>query len=320
MDGLLLPILVAATVAALAWGVVALVTGAGGGQRRNLKKRLSVEGRDEVSAITGRSIVVELKVSGVPPFLARRPFVQALNRRLLQAHPDRSLGRFLLKAVVYAAVIGGVSLLLTASFLFGSVGTAAGGYLPFLMLNLKAAKRQRLIALQIPEALDFLTRILRAGHSLSTGLQMMGDELPQPLGGEFRKTYEQHSLGVGLEDALREAAARIECSDFAFFVTAVLIQRQTGGDLSEVLKNISSMIRGRVRLAQHVKSKTAEGRLSGYVLVAFPIFMFLVSYYMNPGYAGMLLHDPTGRILLGVAVGLQGLGLVAIRKITTVTV
>jgi tight adherence protein B len=320
MDGLLLPIIVAATVAMLAWGIVALIAGAGGGQRRKLKKRLSVEGRDEFASVTGRPIVVELKVRGLPQFLTRKPFIQALNRRLLQAHPDRSLGRFLAKAPIYAAVLGGLLLLVTASFPIGFAGAAAGGYLPFLMLNMKAAKRQRLIALQIPEALDFLTRILRAGHSLSTGLQMMGEELPQPIAGEFRKAYEQHSLGVGLEEALRETAARIESSDFAFFVTAVLIQRQTGGDLSEVLKNISSMIRGRVRLAQHVKAKTAEGRFTGYILVAFPMIMFALSYYMNPHYAGTLLHDSTGRILLGVAVGLQVLGLVAIKKITTVRV
>ena len=113
---------------------------------------------------------------------------------------------------------------------------------------------------------------------------------------------------------------RIESSDFAFFVTAVLIQRQTGGDLSEVLRNISGMIRGRVRLGQHVKAKTAEGRFTGYVLVAFPAVMFLLSYYMNPGYAGLLVSDPTGRMLLGTAVGLQVMGLLAIRKITTVKV
>ncbi len=188
------------------------------------------------------------------------------------------------------------------------------------MLSSKRAKRQRVLAEQVPEALDFLARILQAGHSLSTGLQMMGEELPQPLASEFRKCYDQHSLGLSLEDALKETAARVESGDVAFFVTAVLIQRQTGGDLSEVLRNISGMIRGRVRLSQHVKAKTAEGRFTGYVLVAFPAIMFLLSYYLNPTYAGVLLHDPGGRILLGVAVGLQLLGLFAIKKITTVKV
>jgi tight adherence protein B len=324
MDGILIPILVAATVATFAWGVVAVVAGAGGGQRRKLKKRLSLDGRDELNSGpangAARSILVRLEVRGVPKFLADRPFIQSLNRRLLQAYPDSTLGTFLTRAGIFAAVFGGLTLLVTASFTIGLLCAAAGGYLPFMLLTAKANARQRKIALQIPEGLDFLTRVLKAGHSLSTGLQMMGEELPQPLAGEFRRAYDQHSLGVSLEDALRETAARIESSDFAFFVTAVLIQRQTGGDLSEVLKNISAMIRGRIRLSQHVRAKTAEGRFTGYVLVAFPAVMFLLSYFMNPGYAGVLLKDPGGRMLLATAVGLQLLGLFAIKKITTVKV
>jgi tight adherence protein B len=324
MDGMLLPILVAATVALFVWGIAGAFTGSGRGQRRKLQERLSGEGTrfdPYGNGVGGRqSILLELEVKGVPAFLAKRPFVQSLNRRLLQAYPDRTLGQFLTRALIIGSVFGGLTLVLTATYLLGLVTFVAGFFVPLMLLNLKASARQRQIALQLPEALDFLTRVLRAGHSLSTGLQMMGEELPQPLAGEFRKAYDQHSLGVSLEDALRETAARIESSDFAFFVTAVLIQRQTGGDLSEVLKNISGMIRGRVRLAQHVKAKTAEGRFTGYVLVAFPAVMFLLSYYMNPGYAGILIHDSGGQMLLGGAVMLQLLGLFAIKKITTVKV
>jgi tight adherence protein B len=204
MDGLLLPLLVAASVATFAWAAVAAATGSGRGQRRRLQQRLSVEGRQDggggggAGGTAGRSIVVQLKVTGVPEFLAARPFIQALNRRLLQAYPDRSLGRFLAVAATYAIVFGGITLLVTATPVVGLAAGAAGGYLPFMLLNMKANKRQRLIALQLPEALDFLTRILKAGHSLSTGLQMMGEELPQPLCGEFRKAYDQHSLGVSM--------------------------------------------------------------------------------------------------------------------------
>ena len=323
MDGLLLPILVAAAVATFVWGVVAAFTSSGRGVRRKLQQRLSVEGKQDAAAagmLGNRSILVQLEITGLPDFLARRPFIQRLNRRLVQAYPDRTLAKFLMTAGVIALAVGGLTLLVTTSTLVGLAAGAAAGYVPFMLLNAKRIKRQRQIALQLPDALDFLTRILRAGHSLSTGLQMMGEELAQPLCGEFRKAYEQHSLGLSLEDSLRETAVRIESSDFAFFVTAVLIQRQTGGDLSEVLKNISGMIRGRVRLSQHVKSKTAEGRFTGYVLVAFPAVMFLISYYLNPTYAGVLLHDSGGRMLLGAAVGLQMLGLFAIRKLTTVKV
>jgi tight adherence protein B len=321
MTDFLLPILVAASVATFAWVGVAAAVSAGGGQRRRLQQRLTLDSRpDGIAANGGLSITVQLEVTGVPAFLARQPYVQRLNRRLVQAYPDRTLVRFLVRAATYAVAAGGLTLLVTTSLPVGVVAGLAAGYVPFLMLNAKRLKRQRMIALQLPDSLDFLTRILRAGHSLSTGLQMMGDELPQPLSGEFRRAYDQHSLGLSLEESLREAAVRIESSDFAFFVTAVLIQRQTGGDLSEVLRNISGMVRGRVRLGQHVKAKTAEGRFTGYVLVAFPAVMFLLSYYMNPNYAGILVNDPGGRVLLGVAVGLQLLGLYAIKKITTVKV
>lgn len=321
MTDLLLPILVAASVATFAWGLVAAAVGLSGGQRRKLQQRLTVDNRqDGTGPNGGLSITVQLEVSGVPEFLARKPYIQRLNRRLVQAYPDRTLGRFLVRCGVYALAAGGMTLLVTTSVPIGLAAGLAAGYVPFLMLNARRAKRQRMIAMQLPDALDFLTRILRAGHSLSTGLQMMGEELPQPLAGEFRRAYDQHSLGLSLEESLREAAARIESGDFAFFVTAVLIQRQTGGDLSEVLRNISGMIRGRVRLGQHVKAKTAEGRFTGYVLVAFPAVMFLISYSLNPNYAGVLINDSGGRVLLGVAVGLQMLGLYAIKKITTVKV
>jgi tight adherence protein B len=148
----------------------------------------------------------------------------------------------------------------------------------------------------------------------------MGDELPKPLCGEFRRAYDQHTIGLSVEDALKDMARRVQSTDFAFFVTAVLIQRQTGGDLSEVLKNISGMIRNRVRLQQHVKAKTAEGRFTGYVLVAFPMVMFLLLSVMNPKYAHTLTGTATGHKLLAIAFGLQMLGMYAIRKITTIKV
>jgi tight adherence protein B len=172
----------------------------------------------------------------------------------------------------------------------------------------------------LPEALDFLSRVLRSGHSFSTGLQMMGEELPQPLAGEFRRAYDQHSLGLSVEESLKDMAKRIESTDFAFFITAVLIQRQTGGDLSEVLGNISGMIRQRIRLEQHVKAKTAEGRFTGYILSAFPAVMFVLSYMLNPDYAGVLIRTNTGLTLLGVALGLELMGLYFIKKLTTVRV
>jgi len=151
-------------------------------------------------------------------------------------------------------------------------------------------------------------------------LQMMSEELPEPLASEFRRCYDQHGLGQPLEDGLREMAVRLESQDFAFFVTAVVIQRQSGGDLAEVLKNISLMIRQRLRLVQSVKAKTAEGRLTGYIMVAFPFVMFVLSYALNPERGGLMLHTSQGRMLIGIAGGLQLFGLILIKRITTVRV
>lgn len=318
MDGLIIPILIALTAAFIGWGAVNAFTDEGRGQRRKLSQRLSTESRPAIGP-ENRPIVLQVEVAGLPAFLATRPFVQTLHRRLLQVYPRLNVPRFFALAVV-ASVVGTVlAFAFTGAVLITAAAALLGLYLPFFLLGRKCAKRQRQMAEQLPEALDFLSRILKAGHSFSTGLQMMAEELPKPLSEEFRRCYDQHSLGQALEDSLRETAVRVESTDFAFFVTALLIQRQTGGDLSEVLKNISQMIRGRVRLAQQVRSKTAEGRLTGYILVAFPAVMFFLVWIQNPEQAGKMLRG-TGLYLLGLAFALQMLGLFTIRKITTVKV
>ena len=320
MDGLLLPILMASVSALLAYGVLCFVQGFRSGDRKKLAARLSDNGTPDAAATARHSITLQMEATGLPPALANNPIMQALQKRLIQAFPKFALIHFLAIAAGIAVVFFVVVWAVGNSIFMGVVAGLAGAYLPFFYINSRRVKRQRALAEQLPEALDFLSRILRAGHSLTTGLQMMGDELPSPIGIEFRQCYDQHSLGQPLEDCLKDMTNRIQSTDFAFFVTAILIQRQTGGDLSEVLTNISSMIRQRIRLQQHVKAKTAEGRFTGYILVAFPALMFMVAWVMNPAYAGILLHTTTGMELLGTAFGLQVMGLWAIRKITAVKV
>jgi tight adherence protein B len=252
--------------------------------------------------------------------LSRLRFLHTLHLRLAQAYPETTLVRFLAIAASGAIFTFTLMLLLTTSVFPALLAGAGAAYLPFFLLGARRSRRQKALASQLPEALDFLSRALKAGHSLSTGLQMMADELPKPLSEEFRQCYDQHSLGQSLDDSLKDMSSRIESTDFAFFVTAVLIQRQTGGDLSEVLRNISGMIRQRVRLQQQVKAKTAEGRFTGYIMVGFPVIMFFIASTLNPEYAQILLHTTAGLKMLGFAFLLQVLGLLSIRKITTVKV
>lgn len=330
METILLPILVAFAVASLVYAVGQALRSSLDGSKRKLTQRLNGEGpagsggggdgrAADAEGKPARSIV-QSQATGLEARLIRHALFAGIHKSLLQAFPEMKLIRLL--QLMAAAAVGPFALVfgLTQSLLVATVAGVVGCYVPLAFVTARRNRRQRVLASQLPEALDFLARVLRAGHSFSTGLQMMGEELPEPLAAEFRRAYAQHSLGVSLEDALKETAERIDSGDFAFFVTATLIQRQTGGDLGEVLGNISGMIRQRSRLQQQVKAKTAEGRFTGYILSGFPAVMFVLVYTMNPEYAGVLVNTTEGVTLLGVALGLQMLGLLAIRKITTVHV
>ena len=311
-------LLIAMTVGAFVWAFAFAVANWMDSDRQRLQQRLTSEWRGDPGQMHRSVRMQQSELRGVPEFMSKRPFFRRLNRKLLYAFPEAKLTRFLAFTLCLGMIACSFMTIMMDSILIGFLSMFVCWYAPFFVLKAKSGKRQKLLSQQIPESLDFLSRVLKAGHSLSTGIQMMGEELPQPIGNEFRRTYDQHSLGQPLEAALKDAADRIESTDFAFFVTAVLIQRQTGGDLSEVLKNISTMVRGRIKLEQHVKAITAEGRMTGYILVAFPLVLFVVSYALNPGYAGILLTSEAGRQLLGLAVGLQLTGLYFIRKIIAV--
>lgn len=319
MEQKIMPILVALSAALLVWGIWRLWLDLSGSDRRKIAERLTSDRNDDVTAgaNTVRRSVERGDLTGL---FGRWSAMQELHRSLLQSFPDMAFGKFLW---ICAGTAFGAFLIITAlsaSFFVGLVAGALGLFAPIMVVTNRRNRRQKLMVNQLPESLDFLSRALRAGHSFATGLQMMSEELPQPLAGEFRRAYDQHSVGISLEQALKDMVQRIDSTDFAFFVTATLIQRQTGGDLSEVLKNISGMIRQRIRLQQHVKAKTAEGRFTGYILAAFPFLMFVISYTLNPTYAGVLIQSSTGIGMLITAFAMTLLGLFLIRKLTTVKV
>jgi tight adherence protein B len=320
MTEIALPILVAASVILGLLGVWRVIVALMNQDERKLKGRLTRSLESQVQSDIGKTIRRRTGLDEVQGLLGEFEIFHSINRTLLQSAPHMTLSKFLW--IVLASGVGAmlVIFLVTTGIIVSLVAGILGATVPFLVLMNKRNRRQRLLTDQLPDTLDFMGRALRAGHSMSTAFQMMSEELPQPVAGEFRRIFEQHSLGAPLEDCLRAAVDRVESTDFAFFVTSALIQRQTGGDLSEVLNNITAMIRARVRLQQHVKAKTAEGRFTGYILAAFPAIMFVVSYCLNKEYAGRLLEETIGMVLLGTAFGLQLLGLYVIRRITTVQV
>jgi tight adherence protein B len=319
MDGIMLPLLIAAAVGLLAWSLSRAAMSLRNNPQRKIKQRLSTDGVSTQGPAANLSITMAEHAT-VPEFLATKPYIQRLRRKLSQGFPDTSLQKFLMIMGCLAVFPLLLGTLLSWNIFVTLIAAGVAGYLPMFILNMQRSKRQRLVSEQLPEAMDFLSRVLRAGHSLSTGFQMMSEELPAPVATEFRRCYDQHSLGQALEDGLREMVERVDSTDFSFFVTAVLIQRQSGGDLSEVLTNISSMVRQRLRLAKQVRAKTAEGRFTGYIMVAFPAIMFGICYFLNPELYGLFFKTTTGMMMLGAAVVLQALGLFMIKKITTLHV
>jgi tight adherence protein B len=317
---LLAMILVASSVALGSWGAILFFGEALGGGKRKLHERLSSDTqRLQLDPAFTKKIRRKVELAGFSGKLVGLPGMAAVHHSLEQTWPDLPLAKFIGFSAGAAAGAFIVALGILESIALAAVVAGAAGAFPFMILSMRRGHRQQMLNEQLPEALDFLGRILRAGQGLSTGLQMISEELPDPLASEFRRAYDAHSLGQNLDEALKDTAARIDSADFGFFVTAVLIQRQTGGDLAEVLDNISNMIRGRIRLQQQVKAKTAEGRFTGYILTAFPVVMFFLSYALNPTYASVLLHG-TGLYLLCTAGGLCLTGLFFIRKITKVRV
>ncbi|MCS7270689.1 MAG: type II secretion system F family protein, partial [Gemmataceae bacterium] len=192
--------------------------------------------------------------------------------------------------------------------------------LPWIWLYHKRATRLKNFAAQLPDAMELVARALRAGHSLAAGLHVVAEEMPDPIAKEFARVYEEQNLGIPLEEALKNLCERVPNLDLRFFVTSVAIQRQTGGDLAEILDRIGHVIRERFKILGQVKALTAEGRLSGIVLIAMPIGLFFLMLWMKPDYIRLLWTDPMGiRMSIG-AIVLVILGAFAIKKIVDIKV
>ncbi|TXT37692.1 MAG: tight adherence protein B [Planctomycetota bacterium] len=198
-------------------------------------------------------------------------------------------------------------------------GLMAGG-LPWLWAWWKRRSRCKKFAAQLPDAMSLIARALRSGHSLPSALSVISDEMPTPVSTEFGMAFEEQNLGVPIDKALRSMLKRMPNLDLKFFVTAVAIQKQSGGDLAEILDKISYVIRERFKILGTVAALTAEGRLSGIVLMALPFALFLAVYALNPEYVMLLFTSEEGRKMVGVAVVMQILGAVVIKKIVNIKV
>ncbi|TWT48571.1 type II secretion system F family protein [Botrimarina hoheduenensis] len=243
-----------------------------------------------------------------------------LKKMFAQADVTFSVSQFMM-ACVASAVIGFVAPTACGMPIkFAPIASVAFICLPFAWLIMKRKRRMKKFAAQLPEALELVARALRAGHSLGAGMNLVGHEMSPPISKEFNRTFEEQNLGTPMEEALNNMTERVPNLDLKFFVTAVILQRQTGGDLAEILDKIGRLIRERFKIWGQVQALTGEGRLSGIVLLALPPALFAAVYRMNPDYLMLLFTDDLGKKMLIGGIVMQLLGAIVIQKIINIRI
>ncbi|MDD2580843.1 MAG: type II secretion system F family protein [Desulfuromonadaceae bacterium] len=252
--------------------------------------------------------------------LAKLPFTRDLDRKLDYAGLKITTSLFLLIPIGLAVVVFTLTLLLTKSILIALAGAILVSLIPFGFLHFKIQQRLEKFTELFPDALTMVARSLRAGHSFTSAIQLVGQEVPDPVGGLFKTAYEQQLLGLRITETLQNLNERIESLDLRFFTTAVAINTDVGGNLAEILESLAQTIRERLKIRRQVKVYTAQGRMSGYVLGALPIVTFLIFNILNPQYESVLYKETMGRYVLAFAVFMQVIGFLVIRKIIKIRI
>ena len=251
---------------------------------------------------------------------AHTPAFQDLELLLQQSGAKWTMEVFLLVSVGLAVALGVSTLMFTRLWPAALAAAVLGALLPYMRVRRLRTTRLNGFEAQLPEAIDLLGRAIRAGHPLSSGLKMVADETQEPIAGEFRRAFEEQRFGLPFEDAILSMADRVTLVDVRILVTAILIQREVGGNLAEVLDNLASVIRARFVIRRQLRTYTAQGRMSGYVLAVLPIAVGTTIYLLNPGYMGILFTEPIGKLMLGIASVMQLIGFLWIRNIVNIDI
>lgn len=242
-----------------------------------------------------------------PPTIRQR-FVAMVEQSGLDLTPQR----LLVIAGVSGLILGALGVLVRQSLLLGLCLVPLGAVLPLMYVQFRRKARLEKLLSQLPDTFDLMGRVIRAGQTMSQGLQAVADEFAQPVAGEFSYCYEQQNLGLSPEIAMRDLAHRTGLLEIKIFVTAMLVQQQTGGNLAELLDKLSAIIRQRYRLRGQIKALTAEGRMQAMVLLALPVAAFFMMFFFNPNYEGELFKHPS---LIATTLVFEGIGALWIRKI-----
>jgi len=302
-----------------------LLLGQGKGRQEVVRRRLEAiekaQARGEVSA--DMELLRDELLSELPwvhRLLTHWTAAHRLRMFLTQAGLKIKPAKLMLLTGVLALVTFSLFVLFRAGIVAALVMGVGAGFVPIGVVAFLRSRRLRQFEAHFPEAIDLLGRALRAGHAFTTGMEMVGKELPEPVAGEFRVVFEEQNFGLPLRDAMLNLSDRVPLIDVKFFVTALLIQKETGGNLAEILDNLSKVVRERFRIQGEVRIRTAQGRLTAIILIGLPPLMVVLLRILNPSYINLLFTDPMGPYFLGVAAVLQVIGSIVLWKIVQIEV
>ena len=295
---------------------------------RTLRSPEEKEIRRRLNALTSLEYdsvdIVRKRVLSEVPWLNRKllklKWTGSVGLFLEQAGTRHTLGFFILVSAVLAFLGFAAGSWLRLNYFVSILVGACLWCLPLWHIFTKKRKRMEKFHSQLPEALDLVARALKAGQALSGALKMVADEMGDPVGDEFDKTLNEINFGVGVPEALKNLANRVDCLDLKFFVIAVVIQRETGGNLAEILENIARIIRERFKLYGRIRILAAEGKLSAIILTGLPFITAFVLFFANPQYLQILARDPLGRALAGVGISLMIFGIFSMKRMIAIKV
>ncbi|HEX8723223.1 MAG TPA: type II secretion system F family protein [Pyrinomonadaceae bacterium] len=320
----MIPFLVFITCMFAVFGAYLLATRGTEAKRKRLQQRLqeallySKRTDDEEIRLARQELMSE--IPALSRVLMRVQVATALRRMLDQADLHITVSRLVMLSVMAGLLAALAVSMLTVSTLLMVVGGLGAASIPFLHIAYKRRKRLKAFLEHLPDALELMARALQAGHAFAESLHMVSTEMPEPVATEFRKTYEEQNLGLSLKLALENLSERVPLLDLRFCITAILIQRETGGNLAEILEKVSHTIRERFRILEDLNTLTTSSRMSAWILCGLPVFVALAVTIMNPDYMSVLWRDPRGHNLLYAAGFMQVTGMLIIRKILKIRI
>jgi tight adherence protein B len=320
----MIPLIVFVTCMMGVFGAYVLATRGSEEKRRRLQQRLAdallytKQSDDEEIRLARQELMSEIPT--LSRVLMRVQLASRLRRMLDQADLHITVSRLLMLSLI-AGILAAIAVsVLTISKPLMVLSGVVAAALPFIHIAYKRRKRLNAFLGQLPDALELMSRALQAGHAFAESLHMISTEMPEPISTEFRKTYEEQNLGLSLKLALENLSERVPLLDLRFCVTAILIQRETGGNLAEILEKVSHTIRERFRILEDLNTLTTSSRMSAWILCGLPLFVALAVSVMNPDYMSVLWRDPRGHNLLFAACFMQITGMLIIRKILKIKI